>query len=142
MKDLWYHHAIIYSLEVETYKDSNNDGIGDFEGLVSKLDHLSGLGVNCVWLRPFFPSPLVDDGYDIEDYYSIDERIGNVGDFTDFIIKAKALGIHIIIDLVVNHTSNQHHWFQKSRKDKESKFRNYYIWKEQLTDEDKKHENM
>lgn len=142
MKDLWYHHAIIYSLEVETYKDSNNDGIGDFEGLVSKLDHLSGLGVNCIWLRPFFPSPLIDDGYDIEDYYSIDKRIGNLGDFTDFMIKAKALGIRIIIDLVVNHTSNQHQWFQKSREDKHSKFRNYYIWKEKLSAEDKKHENM
>lgn len=142
MKDLWYHHAVIYSLEVETYKDSNNNGIGDFEGLVSKLDHLSGLGVNCIWLRPFFPSPLVDDGYDIKDYYSIDSRIGNLGDFTDFIIKSKALGIRIIIDLVVNHTSNQHHWFQLSRSGKQSKFRNYYIWKEKLSEKDRSYKNM
>jgi maltose alpha-D-glucosyltransferase / alpha-amylase len=142
MKDQWYHHAIIYALDVETYKDSNNDGIGDFEGLVSQLDHLSGLGVNCLWLRPFFPSPLADDGYDIKDYYAIDTRIGNLGDFTDFVAKANALGIKIIIDLVVNHTSIQHEWFQKSREDKNSKFRDYYIWKTKLTDADKKKSNM
>jgi maltose alpha-D-glucosyltransferase / alpha-amylase len=142
MKDQWYHHAIIYALDVETYKDSNNDGIGDFEGLVSQLDHLSGLGVNCLWLRPFFPSPLTDDGYDIKDYYAIDTRIGNLGDFTDFVAKANALGIKIIIDLVVNHTSIQHEWFQKSREDKNSKFRDYYIWKTKLTDADKKKSNM
>jgi maltose alpha-D-glucosyltransferase / alpha-amylase len=142
MKDQWYHHAILYSLDVESYKDSNNDGIGDFEGLVSQLDHLSGLGVNCLWLRPFFPSPLFDDGYDIKDYYSIDPRIGNLGDFVDFVAKAKALGMKIIIDLVVNHTSIEHEWFQKSRADKNSKFRNYYIWKDQLDKEDKAQDNM
>src|SRR5690554_565659 len=142
MKDLWFHHAIIYSLDVESFKDSNNDGIGDFEGLVSQLDHLSGLGVNCIWLRPCFPSPLVDDGYDIKDYYSIDHRLGNLGDFADLVVKAKALGMRILIDLVVNHTSNKHQWFLKSRSEKDSKFRDYYIWKEKLTKKDQSHENM
>ncbi len=142
MKDQWYHHAIIYSLDVETFKDSNNDGIGDFEGLVSQLDYLSGLGVNCLWLRPFYPSPLADDGYDIQDYYSINTRIGNVGDFVDFVIKAKALGMRIIIDLVVNHTSIEHQWFQKSRESKDSRFRDYYIWKDKLTEEDKQDKNI
>ena len=142
MKDQWYHHAIIYALDVETFKDSNNDGIGDFEGLVSQLDYLSGLGINCIWLRPFYPSPLVDDGYDIMDYYSVDKRIGNLGDFVDFAVKANALGIRIIIDLVINHTSDRHHWFLESKKSKDSKFRDYYIWKEELSRKDKKHENM
>jgi maltose alpha-D-glucosyltransferase / alpha-amylase len=142
MKDQWYHHAIIYSLDVESFKDSNNDGIGDFEGLVSQLDYLAGLGVNCLWLRPFYPSPLHDDGYDIQDYYAIDPRIGNLGDFVDFVAKARALGMHIITDMVVNHTSNQHEWFLKSRADKNSPFRDYYIWKDKLSEEDKKHENM
>ncbi len=142
MKDQWYHHAIIYSLDVETFKDSNNDGIGDFEGLVSQLDHLHGLGVNCLWLRPFFPSPLHDDGYDIQNYYAIDSRIGNLGDFVDFVAKAKALGMKIIIDLVVNHTSIEHEWFQRSREDKNSRFRNYYIWKDKLDKEDKAQDNM
>ncbi len=142
MKDQWYHHAIIYSLDVETFKDSNNDGIGDFEGLVSQLDHLSGLGVNCLWLRPFYPSPLADDGYDISDYFAVDPRIGNLGDFVDFTVKANALGMKVIIDLVVNHTSDQHPWFQQAIKDKDSKFRDYYIWKESLTEADQQHKNM
>jgi maltose alpha-D-glucosyltransferase / alpha-amylase len=141
MKDHWYHNAIIYSLDVETYKDSNGDGIGDFEGLVGKLDHLFGLGVNCLWLRPFFPSPLADDGYDVMDYYNVDPRLGNLGDFVNLVVKAKALGIKILIDLVVNHTSDQHEWFRKSKKNKNSKYRNYYIWKEKPGEEDEE-ENM
>jgi maltose alpha-D-glucosyltransferase / alpha-amylase len=142
MKDQWYHNTIVYSLDVATYKDGNGDGIGDFEGLVSKLDYLSGLGINCVWLRPFFPSPLVDDGYDVVDYYDIDPRFGNLGDFVNFVIKARSLGIRVIIDLVVNHTSDRHEWFQKARADKNSKFRDYYIWKDRISRKDKKHDNM
>ena len=135
MKDLWYHNAIIYALDVETYMDANGDGIGDFEGLVSKLDYLSGLGVNCLWLRPFFPSPLVDDGYDVMEYYNVDSRFGDLGDFVDFITKSKALGIRIIIDLVANHTSYQHRWFQEARKDLNSKYRDYYIWADKPLEE-------
>jgi maltose alpha-D-glucosyltransferase / alpha-amylase len=142
MKDQWYHNAIIYSLDVETYKDSNGDGIGDFAGLVSKLDHLSGLGINCLWLRPFFPSPLVDDGYDVMEYFDIDHRFGNLGDFVDFVLKARALGIRVIIDLVVNHTSDKHVWFKNSRKNKDSKYRDYYIWKKKPTKKEQAEENM
>jgi maltose alpha-D-glucosyltransferase / alpha-amylase len=142
MEEQWFHHAIIYALDVETYKDSNKDGIGDFHGLISQLDYLAGLGVNCLWLRPFFPSPHSDDGYDVENYYAIDPRIGNLGDFVDFATKAKSLGMKIITELVVNHTSNKHEWFIKSRADKNSVFRDYYIWKEQLTEEARQHKNM
>jgi maltose alpha-D-glucosyltransferase / alpha-amylase len=142
MKEQWYHHAVIYSLDVETFKDSNNDGIGDFYGLISQLDYLAGLGVNCLWLRPFYPSPHIDDGYDIQDYYSIDPRIGNLGDFVDFAAKAKSLGMKIITDLVVNHTSNQHEWFVASRSEKDSKYRDYYVWKDKLSEKDNRHENI
>ncbi len=142
MKDQWYHTAILYSLDLETYMDGDGDGIGDFVGLTSKLDHLSGLGINCIWLRPFFPSPLVDDGYDVKDYFTIDPRFGNPGDFVDFIIKSRALGIRVIIDLVINHTSNQHEWFLKSRSDKNSRYRDYYIWKEEITEEDQEENKL
>jgi maltose alpha-D-glucosyltransferase / alpha-amylase len=136
MKDQWYHNAVIYSLDIETYMDASGDGIGDFQGLMNKLDHLTGLGINCLWLRPFYPSPLVDDGYDVMDYFSVDPRLGNLGDFTEFMVKAKALGIRVIIDLVVNHTSDKHVWFKKSREDKNSKYRDYYIWKDKPKEED------
>lgn len=135
--DLWYNNALIYALNVEVYMDGNGDGIGDFEGLVSKLDYLSGLGINCIWIRPFFPSPLVDDGYDVQDYYTIDSRLGTFGDFADFITKADAMGIRVIIDIIANHTSDQHKWFQKARKDKNSRYRNYYIWSEKPVKENK-----
>jgi maltose alpha-D-glucosyltransferase / alpha-amylase len=141
MKEQWYHNAIIYSLDVETYMDSNGDGIGDFSGLITKLDHLAGLGINCLWLRPFYPSPLADDGYDVMNYYNVDSRLGNLGDFAEFIVKAKAFGIRIIIDLVVNHTSNQHDWFIKARESRKSEFRDYYIWKDNPTEKDQ-HPNM
>lgn len=142
MKDQWYHNAILYSLDVETYKDSNGDGIGDFQGLISKLDHLSSLGVNCIWLRPFFPSPLVDDGYDVMNYNTIDPRFGTLGDFVDFVVKAKALGLKILIDLVVNHSSDQHEWFQKSREGKDSYYRDFYIWRDEKPGDDQQYENM
>jgi maltose alpha-D-glucosyltransferase / alpha-amylase len=136
MKDAWYNNAIFYALDVETYMDSNDDGTGDFEGLMRKLHHLSGLGINCIWLRPFYPSPLADDGYDVMHYYDIDSRFGHLGEFVEFMAQARALGIKVLIDLVVNHTSDQHPWFQKAREDKDSPFRNYYIWKDKPTEED------
>jgi maltose alpha-D-glucosyltransferase / alpha-amylase len=141
MKDLWYHNAVIYALDVETFQDTDNDGVGDFQGLINRLNYLSGLGVTCLWLRPFYPSPLRDDGYDVMDYYTIDSRFGNMGDFVDFIKKAEALGIKVIIDLVINHTSNQHPWFQQARKDKNSKYRNYYVWSDE-PDKEYKQKNI
>lgn len=128
MKYNWYQNAILYSLDIETFYDSNNDGIGDFQGLIDKLDYLAALGITCLWLLPFFPSPNRDNGYDVKDYYNVDERLGCLGDFTQLIDKANVYGIKIIIDLVVNHTSIEHPWFQEARKNRNSKYRDYYVW--------------
>jgi len=108
--------------------DSNGDGIGDFEGLSRRLDYLSGLGVTCIWLQPFQPSPNRDSGYDISDFYGVDRRHGSSGDFVDFANQAKQRGIRIIVDLVVNHTSNQHPFFKAARADKNSQYRDWYTW--------------
>lgn len=131
LRDHWYKNAIIYSLNVESFMDSNGDGIGDFKGLDSRLDELAGLGITCIWLLPFYPSPFRDNGYDITDYYGVDERLGTLGDFVEFTHRAQNYGIKILVDLVVNHTSIQHPWFQKARKDPNSKYRDYYVWKEE-----------
>ena len=109
---MWYKNAVIYNLDVETFMDSNGDGIGDFPGLTQRIDHLENLGVDCVWLQPFHPTPNLDDGYDITDYYAVDSRLGSLGDFADFSSELRQRGIRLIIDLVVNHTSDQHPWFQ------------------------------
>ena len=128
IEDLWYKQAVIYCLDVEKYMDANGDGVGDFEGLSRRLDYLSGMGVNCLWLQPFYPSPNKDNGYDISDYYGVHERHGNLGDFVEFMNHARALGMRVIVDLVVNHTSVDHPWFQAARKDPRSPFRPYYVW--------------
>ncbi|MEG4417952.1 alpha-amylase family protein [Microcoleus sp. LAD1_D5] len=130
MKDLWYKNAIVYSLDVETFMDSDGDGVGDFQGLINRLDYLSALGITCLWLLPFYPSPNRDNGYDVMDYYNIDPRLGTLGDFVEFMHQARERGIRVLIDLVVNHTSNQHPWFVASKSDKNSKYRNYYVWSE------------
>lgn len=126
--DLWYKNAVIYSLNVGTFMDSNGDGVGDFEGLSRRLDYLAGLGVTCIWLQPFQPSPNLDSGYDVADFYGVDPRHGSSGDFVDFANQAKQRGIRIIVDLVVNHTSDQHPWFKSARADKSSKYRDWYTW--------------
>lgn len=126
----WYENAIIYCLDVETYMDSDGDGVGDFAGLTRRLDYLSGLGVNCIWLMPFYPTPNQDDGYDVSDYYSIDPRLGNLGDFVDMIGEARERGMRVIVDLVPNHCSIEHPWFQEARKDPNSKYRDYFVWRE------------
>jgi maltose alpha-D-glucosyltransferase/alpha-amylase len=128
IKDLWYKNAIIYCLHVGTFMDSDGDGIGDFIGLQRRLDYLAGLGVTCLWLMPFQSSPRRDDGYDITDYFNVDPCFGTLGDFVEFTHEAKQRGIRVIIDLVINHSSNEHPWFLAARSDKESKFRNYYVW--------------
>lgn len=130
MLNLWYKNAIIYCLDVETYMDSNGDGVGDFEGLTRRLDYIAGLGVTCIWLMPFYPTPNRDNGYDITDYYSVDPRLGTLGDFVEFARQANDRGMRVIIDLVVNHTSIDHPWFQAACKDKNSKYRDYYVWSE------------
>src|ERR671919_3216417 len=111
MSDLWYKNAIIYSLDVESFQDSNGDGIGDFPGLTQRLSYLAGLGVTCVWLHPFYPSPNRDNGYDVADYYGVHPKHGTLGEFVDFTNRAEQLGIRVLVDLVVNHTSIRHPWF-------------------------------
>jgi len=126
---LWYKDAIIYEVHVRAFKDSNKDGIGDFKGLTEKLDYLQDLGINTIWLLPFFVSPLKDDGYDIADYYNINKDYGSLSDFKKFIKECKKRNIKTIIELVVNHVSDQHQWFQSAIKEGEkSKFWNYFIW--------------
>lgn len=127
----WYKDAVIYALDVKTFSDSNGDGIGDFPGLIRRLPYLSSLGVTCIWLQPFYPSPGRDDGYDVANYYDVDPRLGTLEEFSEFVQQAVGLGIQVIIDLVVNHTSTEHPWFQAARSDPESAYRDYYIWVDQ-----------
>ena len=126
--DLWYKNAVIYCLDVEKYQDANGDGIGDFEGLMRRLDYLAGLGVTCVWLQPFYGSPNRDNGYDVSDYYSVHEKHGSLGDFVNFMNHAEAIGMRVIVDLVVNHTSVDCPWYQIARSDAKSFFRDWYVW--------------
>jgi len=128
ISDLWYKNALVYCLSVGTFMDSNADGIGDFQGLARRLDYLRGLGITTIWLMPFQTSPDRDGGYDIADYYSVDPRYGTVGDFVEFTHGASQRGMRVLIDLVVNHTSDQHPWFQEARRDPDSKYRDWYVW--------------
>jgi len=124
----WYKHAIIYQVHVRTFVDANGDGIGDFAGLAQRMDYLQELGVNAVWLMPFFPSPLRDDGYDISDYRSVHPSYGTLEDFKNFLAIAHERGIRVIIEMVLNHTSDQHPWFQESRTSQENPKRDWYVW--------------
>ncbi|HER39931.1 MAG TPA: trehalose synthase [Salinimicrobium catena] len=128
MNKYWYKNAVIYSLDVETFKDATGDGTGDFKGLKNALPYLSSLGVTCLWLLPIFDTPNRDNGYDVRDFYKIDSRLGDMGHFAQLIDAAEEVGMRILIDLAVNHTSTEHFWFKESRKDKNSKYRDYYIW--------------
>jgi maltose alpha-D-glucosyltransferase/alpha-amylase len=135
MTERWYKQAVIYCLDVETFQDSDGDGVGDFAGLTSRLDYLARLGVTCLWLSPIHPSPNRDDGYDVADFYGVDPRLGTLGDFAEFVHQAANRGLRVIIDLVVNHTSNQHPWFQAARSDPASRYREWYVWsKEEPSD--------
>jgi maltose alpha-D-glucosyltransferase/alpha-amylase len=129
--DLWWKNAVVYCLDVETYADGNGDGCGDFRGLIQQIDHLHMLGVTCIWLMPFYPSPDRDDGYDISDYYGVDPRLGTLGEFVEFVRTARDRGIRVIADLVVNHTSDQHTWFQQARSSPDNPYRDWYVWADQ-----------
>ena len=129
--DLWWRTALVYCLDVETYADSDGDGCGDFRGLTERLEHLDRLGVTCLWLMPFFPTGGRDDGYDITDYYGIDPRLGTFGDFVEFMRTARSLGIKVIADLVVNHTSDRHPWFRESRRSRDNPRRDWYVWRDE-----------
>jgi maltose alpha-D-glucosyltransferase / alpha-amylase len=128
VSDLWWKNAVVYCLDVETFMDADGNGIGEFSGLTQRLPYLAGLGVTCVWLLPFYPTPNRDDGYDVADYYAVDERLGTLGDFVEFMRTATDLGIRVVIDLVVNHTSVDHPWFQSSRSSRDSPYRDWYVW--------------
>ena len=127
-RHLWYKDAIVYCLDVESFQDGNGDGVGDFHGLLQRLDYLDGLGVNTIWLLPFFPTPNRDNGYDVMDYYGVDPRLGTAGDFVEFLTAATERGLRVIIDLPVNHTSDQHPWFQEARRDETSRYHDYFVW--------------
>jgi maltose alpha-D-glucosyltransferase/alpha-amylase len=124
----WYKLAVIYQAHVRTFYDSNGDGVGDFQGLDQKLDYLKELGIDTIWLMPFFPSPLRDDGYDISDYYSVHSSYGTLEDFRTFLKSAHARQIRVIIEMVLNHTSDQHPWFQQSRSSRDNPRRDWYVW--------------
>ncbi len=131
MLDLWYKNAVIYCLDVDAYMDGNGDGCGDFKGLANRLDHIESLGATCIWLLPFYPTPNRDNGYDITDFYGIDPRLGTLGDFVAFTRAAADRGLRVLVDLVVNHTSTDHPWFQSARSDPDSPYRDWYVWSEE-----------
>ena len=138
IEDLWYKHAVIYCLDVETYLDANGDGVGDLEGLSRRLDYLAGLGVTCLWLQPFYESPNRDNGYDVSDYYSVHPKHGTLGDWVEVMNRIRAQGMRVIVDLVVSHTSIEHPWFQSARSDRNSPYRDWYVWAdERPADHDK-----
>ncbi|GAB2667372.1 maltose alpha-D-glucosyltransferase [Kribbella swartbergensis] len=125
---LWFKRAVFYEVLVRSFKDSNADGIGDLQGLTEKLDYLEWLGVDCLWLPPFYPSPLRDGGYDISDYTGVMPEVGTIADFAEFLNQSHARGIRVIVDFVMNHTSDQHPWFQASREDPDGPYGDFYVW--------------
>jgi trehalose synthase len=129
--DLWWKNGVVYCLDVETFLDVDGDGCGELQGLTERIDHIAGLGVTCLWLMPFYPSPNRDDGYDITDYYAVDPRLGTLGDFVVLVRAAKDRGLRVIIDLVVNHTSDRHPWFRSARSSRTSPYRGYYVWRDE-----------
>lgn len=132
--ELWYKRAVIYAVDVELYQDGDGDGVGDFRGLTRRLDHLASLGISCLWLLPFYPSPNRDNGYDIVDHFGVNPRVGTPGDFAEFMRQATARGIRVLIDLVVHHTSDEHPWFRAARSDRQSPYHDYYVWEDATED--------
>lgn len=129
----WFKNAVIYQIYPKSFKDSNNDGIGDIKGIIEKLDYLKNLGVNCVWLSPVYKSPMADNGYDVSDYYNIHEAFGTMDDFKLMLDEMHKRGIRLIMDLVANHTSDEHEWFLKSKESENNEYRDYYIWRKKPT---------
>ncbi|WP_102191584.1 alpha-amylase family protein [Microbacterium aurantiacum] len=128
--DLWWRTAVIYCLDVETFQDSDGDGIGDLEGIATRIDYLADMGVTCLWLMPFQPTRDLDDGYDITDFYGVDRRLGDIGHVVELLRIAHGRGLRVIIDLVVNHTSDRHPWFVSARRSRTSRYRDYYVWRD------------
>lgn len=130
MEHNWWKEAVVYQIYPKSFYDSNSDGIGDLRGIMMKLPYLKSMGITTIWICPFNKSPMKDNGYDIEDYYDIDPQFGTMNDMEELLLKAKEYDIHIIMDMVLNHTSNQHEWFKQACRDKYSKYRDYYIFKD------------
>jgi trehalose synthase len=133
--DVWWKNAVFYCLDVETFLDWDGDGCGDLSGLSERIDYLTGLGIDCVWLMPFMPSCQRDDGYDITDFYGVDPRLGTHGDLVDTVRAAREGGMRVIADLVVNHTSNEHPWFKAARRGRDSPFHDFYVWRDEKPEE-------
>lgn len=132
MDKKWWHDSVVYQIYPRSFKDSNNDGIGDLQGIISKLDYLKELGIDVIWLSPVYKSPNVDNGYDISDYYDIMDEFGTIEDMKTLIKEAEARDIKTIMDLVVNHTSDEQIWFKEARKSKENKYRDFYVWRNKV----------
>ena len=128
MSERWYKEAVVYCVDVETFQDSDDDGWGDLRGLTGRLDYLARLGVTCLWLNPIHPTPNRDNGYDVADFYGVDARLGSLGDFAELALEARERGIRLLLDLVVNHTSDQHPWFRAACADARSPYRDWYVW--------------
>ena len=126
--DLWWKNAVIYCVDTQSFQDTNGDGVGDLDGLTQRIDYLAGLGVTCLWLMPIYPSPERDYGYDVADYYGVGRKYGSLGDLVELVRTARERGIRVIADLVVNHTSIEHPWFQAARRDRNSLYHDYYVW--------------
>jgi trehalose synthase len=133
--DLWWKNGVVYCLDVQTFLDTDGDGCGDLPGVIERIDYLAGMGVTCLWLMPFFPSPERDDGYDIVDFYAVDPKLGTLGDFAEMVRTAGDRGIRVIADLVVNHTSIHHPWFQSARGSPDSPYRDFYVWRDDKPEE-------
>jgi oligo-1,6-glucosidase len=130
MKQSWWQHAVVYQVYPRSFQDSDGDGIGDLAGIIQRLPYIKELGVDVIWLNPVYKSPDRDNGYDISDYRSIQPRFGDMKTFDRLLEQAHALGLHLVMDLVVNHTSDQHEWFKKSRESKDSAYRDFYFWRD------------
>jgi trehalose synthase len=126
--DLWWKNAVFYCADIETFYDSNGDGTGDIRGMTDRIEYLNDLGVTCLWLMPFYPTARKDDGYDITDFFGVDPRLGTLGDFVELVRTARANGIRVIVDFVMNHTSDAHPWFKSARRSTDDPYRDYYVW--------------
>ncbi len=134
-KSDWWKTATIYQIYPKSFCDSGDKGVGDIQGIISKLDYLKFLGIEAIWLTPIYQSPMIDNGYDISDYYAINPDFGTMQDFDELLERAHKLGIKIIMDIVVNHTSTEHNWFQQALSNPKSRYRDYYIWKDPVNDD-------